>query len=412
MSVKLQSWGRGQGRRGSGPGPHLPPALGEMVPEPSLGRGVLGEREVLRGATPPPAACIRHPTSPCPRMPRGSAAGGWGEWGCWPPSRSWGLALGETAIGRARRERKPCAPAKVNSAIAVPRLRAPTGAPVPGACASGVLPPAPQSFSSSHVCSYMGFSSWPALGAARSRQHPLSPRGWSCGGAETGFGTVSGTEPAPGAGGYRDAWGPVHPAAGAGAPTSPVEGEMRVLGSSGSCSEGRAAEPDTGALRVPSLGPRCPKLHAVSAQPAPPNQHPSLATFITSCPRLVLLSQPSPVPHAVPTGVPDGQAAGGEGAVPPGNTGHGGRLGAAHGTARRVAKGTTLAGSPLTPRRLQGGARRSQTPCGCPATPAGSQPCLAPAPCPFLPAHATGGALAQAPARSAPASRPAPKSPA
>lgn len=359
---------------------------------------------------PPPAS-----VTPRPRAHgcRGAAPpGGGGSGGAGPPPGRGGWrwekppSAGRGGSGSRAPQPKSTQPSLFPGSV---RRRAPQCL---GPVQVGCYPPPPQSFSSSHVCSCMGFSSWPALGAARSRQHPLSPRGWSCGGAETGFGTVSGTEPAPGAGGYRDAWGPVHPTAGAGAPTSPVEGEMRVLGSSGSCSEGRAAEPDTGALRVPSLGPRCPKLHAVSSQPAPPNQHPSLATFITSCPRLVLLSRPSPVPHAVPTGVPDGQAAGGEGAVPPGNTGHGGRLGAAHGTARRVAKGTTLAGSPLTPRRLQGGARRSQTPCGCPATPAGSQPCLAPAPCPFLPAHATGGALAQAPARSAPASRPAPKSPA
>lgn len=61
--------------------------------------------------------------------------------GFWPPSRLRGRALGEAAVGRARRELR--AAAKVNSAIAVPRLRVLTGAPVPRAYATGVLPTPP-----------------------------------------------------------------------------------------------------------------------------------------------------------------------------------------------------------------------------------------------------------------------------
>lgn len=120
---------------------------------------------------------------------------------------------------------------------------------------------------------------------------------------------------------------------------------------------------------------------------------------------------PSPPPHtlsphlghrlppiAVSTSIPD--AAGWEGAIP---RGHPARWQAGGGTWDPVSEWQRGQPCPVTPYRLQGGARHSQTPRGHPAMPAGCQPCLAPAPCPLLPAHAAGRALAHAPARSAPA---------
>lgn len=92
----------------------------------------MGEPEVLWGGTP---ILLPVPiTLQCPACQRQCH---WGEWGCWIPSRPWGLALGNAAVGRARREQ---APAKVNSATDVPRLRVLTDAPVPGAWASGCHP--------------------------------------------------------------------------------------------------------------------------------------------------------------------------------------------------------------------------------------------------------------------------------
>lgn len=99
--------------------------------------GTLGKQEMLWGGTSPPAGCVRH-LSTC------RDAGGQccrGDVGFWPPSRLRGRALGEAAVGRARRELR--AAAKVNSAIAVPRLCVLTGAPVPRAYATGVLPTPP-----------------------------------------------------------------------------------------------------------------------------------------------------------------------------------------------------------------------------------------------------------------------------
>lgn len=95
-----------------------------------------------------------------------------------------------------------------------------------------------------------------------------SPRGWSCGGAKAGLGTVWDTKPARGAGEQGDAWGLVHLTVGAAAPTSSAEGELRVLSSSGNCGRRGAAEPVPGAMRVSDLSPRCPKFCAVPPHPS------------------------------------------------------------------------------------------------------------------------------------------------
>lgn len=95
------------------------------------------------------------------------------------------MALGEAAVDWARRERELHTPAKVNTDIAVPRLPVPTGTLVTG----GVLP-IPPILLSSRVCSCTCFTFSTLLGAARSLQHPLSPRA----GAMADFGTILGTE--------------------------------------------------------------------------------------------------------------------------------------------------------------------------------------------------------------------------